>query len=188
MPKIVAQKIDWLKLGYKTFSEKGFSGIVVEKMSKTLNCNKSSFYWHFKTKKEFIREMVNYWVENKTKKIIEITSIEENPTQKINKLIDLTYRKLPYSDFIFYLKRYAVKDKSISNIIDDVDNQRIDYVKRLLIENGYKDNEAQIKASLLYKHLIGFYEMTRYKELDGHYMAEVKKEILQIIDIKPIKN
>lgn len=183
MPKIVAQKIDWLKLGYKIFSENGVSGIVVEKMSKMLNCNKSSFYWHFKTKKEFIREMVNYWVENKTKKIIEITSIEDNPTQKINKLIDITYCKMPYSDFIFYLKRYAVKDKTISKIIDCVDSQRIDYVKKLLIEYGYEDHEAEIKASLLYKHLIGFYEMTRYKELDDHYMTEVKKEIKQIIAI-----
>ncbi|WP_417858769.1 TetR/AcrR family transcriptional regulator [Xanthomarina gelatinilytica] len=183
MPKIVAQKKDWLKLGYKIFSEKGVSGIVVEKMSKTLNCNKSSFYWHFKTKKEFIREMVNYWVNNKTKKIIEITGIEDNPIQKINKLIDITYCKMPYSDFIFYLKRYAVKDKTISKIIDDVDNQRIDYVKKLLIESGYKDDEAQIKASLLYKHLIGFYEMSRYKELDGCYMADVKKEIKQVINI-----
>lgn len=183
MPKIVAQKIDWLKLGYKLFTEKGISGIVIEKMAKDLKCNKSSFYWHFKTKKEFIRQVVNYWVENKTKKIIEITSIEDNPAQKVNKLIDITYSKMPYSDFIFYLKRYAVKDKTISKIIDDVDNQRIEYVKRLLIENGYKDNEARIKASLLYKHLIGFYEMTRYKELDGHYMEEVKREIKQIIDI-----
>ena len=182
MPKIVAQKIDWLKLGYKFFAEKGISGIVVEKMSKQLNCNKSSFYWHFKTKKEFIRQMVNYWVENKTKKIIEIISAEDNASQKINKLIDITYCKMPYLDFIFYLKRYAVKDKSISIIIDDVDNQRIDYVKRLLTEYGYKDNEAKIKASLLYKHLIGFYEMTRYKELDDNYITEVKKEIDQIID------
>ena len=183
MPKIVAQKIDWLKLGYKLFTEKRISGIVIEKMAKDLKCNKSSFYWHFKTKKEFISQVVNYWVENKTKKIIEITNIEDNPAQKVNKLIDITYSKMPYSDFIFYLKRYAVQDKTISKIMDAVDNQRIEYVKRLLIENGYKDNEAQIKASLLYKHLIGFYEMTRYKELDDHYMEEVKREIKQIIDI-----
>ncbi|MFL0352639.1 TetR/AcrR family transcriptional regulator [Xanthomarina sp. GH4-25] len=183
MPKIVAQKKDWLKLGYKLFSEKGISGIVVENMAKNLNCNKSSFYWHFKTKKEFIRQMVNYWVENKTKKIIEITSAEDNASQKLNKLIEITYSKMPYLDFVFYLKRYAVKDKMISKIIDDVDNQRIEYVKELLKENGYKDKEAKIKASLLYKHLIGFYEMTRYKELDSKYMTEVKKEIEQIIDI-----
>lgn len=183
MPKIIAQKKDWIKLGYKLFAESGISGIVIEKMSKKLNCNKSSFYWHFKTKKEFIRQMVNYWVENKTRKIIEITSAEDNASKKINKLIEITYSKMPYLDFIFYLKRYAVKDKLISKIIDDVDNQRIDYVKGLLIENGFTEKEAMIKASLLYKHLIGFYEMTRYKELDNTYMVEVKKEVDQIIGL-----
>ena len=60
MPKIVAQKKDWIELGYKLFSETGISGIVIEKMSKILNCNKSSFYWHFKAKKEFIQQHGNF--------------------------------------------------------------------------------------------------------------------------------
>ena len=54
MPKIIAKKQDWINLGYKLFSEKGIAGIVVEKMASILNVNKSSFYWHFKTKKEFV--------------------------------------------------------------------------------------------------------------------------------------
>ncbi len=181
MPKIVAEKKDWIQLGYRLFAEKGVSGIVVEKMSKKLNCNKSSFYWHFKTKKEFINEIVIYWVNTKTKNIITRTDSEENTSQKLRKLIDITYSKMPYSDFIFYLKRYAVKDEKISKIIDKVDAERIAYVGNLLKKMGYSSKDAKIKASLLYKHLIGFYELTRYKELSEDYMIEVKKEINQII-------
>ena len=70
MPKIVAQKKDWIELGYKLFSEQGISGVIIEKMSKKLKCNKSSFYWHFKTKKEFIEQLTEYWVDNETEQII----------------------------------------------------------------------------------------------------------------------
>lgn len=59
MPKIVAKKEDWIKLGYKRFADQGVSGINVEKMAKALKVNKSSFYWHFKTRKDFIEQLVD---------------------------------------------------------------------------------------------------------------------------------
>jgi AcrR family transcriptional regulator len=182
MPKIVAQKKDWIELGYKLFSETGISGIVIEKMSKILNCNKSSFYWHFKTKKEFIQQLTNYWVDNETEKIIKLTSFEKNASKKLKLLIEVSYKKIPYLDFVFYLKRYAIKENIISKIIDNIDNHRIEYVHCLLKEIGYSNEDAKIKASLLYKHLIGYHEILRYKEQNENYLIEVKKEINQFID------
>ena len=35
MPKIVAQKEDWIRLGYQLFSNQGISGIVIEKMGRS---------------------------------------------------------------------------------------------------------------------------------------------------------
>ena len=74
MPKIIAKKEDWIILGYKLFSKKGISGIVVEKMALKLSVNKSSFYWHFKTKKDFkktynfIISSCMHWSKTKKKK------------------------------------------------------------------------------------------------------------------------
>ena len=182
MPKIVAQKKDWIELGYKLFSETGISGIVIEKMSKILNCNKSSFYWHFKAKKEFIQQLTNFWVDNETEKIIKLTSFEKSASKKLKLLLEVSYKKMPYLDFVFYLKRYALKENKISKIIDNIDNQRIAYVNCLLKEIGYSNRDAKIKASLLYKHLIGYHEMMRYKEQNENYLMEVKKEINQFIN------
>ncbi|WP_418637825.1 TetR/AcrR family transcriptional regulator [Winogradskyella sp.] len=183
MPKIVAQKKDWVKLGYKLFAKSGISGIVIEKMSKQLNCNKSSFYWHFKTKKEFIHQLANYWVDQETKKIITLTNTEEKASEKLHKLLEISYRKMPYLDFVLYLKRYAIKDEEISNIIDSVDHQRINYVYQLLKDMGYSNTDAKVKSSLLYKHLIGYYELMRNKKHDENSFKEVKEEISQFIDL-----
>ena len=60
MPKIIATKEDWINLGYKTFSEEGEKGIIVEKMAIKLKVNKSSFYWHFKTRKHFISDLTMF--------------------------------------------------------------------------------------------------------------------------------
>ncbi len=181
MPKIIAKKEDWIRLGYTLFAKQGISGIVIEKMSKKLSCNKSSFYWHFKTKKEFVEQVVKFWVTNETKETIKLTNTENAPSKKFKKLIAIVYKKEPFLDFIFYLKRYAQKEQRIQDIIDEIDNTRIAYVKDLLQGLGYSKQEAKIKSALFYKHLIGYHEMIRYKKQDKNYAQAVKKELNQFI-------
>ena len=160
MPKIIAKKEDWIFLGYKLFSEQGIAGIIVEKMAKKLKVNKSSFYWHFKTKKEFINEIITYWISSNTNQIISITDNQKSGEEQFIKLIELSFKKEPYLDFIFFLKRYAIKNKKIQIIIDEIDHQRIEYTKNILI---------------------GYHEMLRYKKQNKNYTEEVKIELNQFI-------
>ncbi|PHR26511.1 MAG: hypothetical protein COA38_14700 [Fluviicola sp.] len=181
MPKIIAKKEDWITLGYKLFSEKGMNGIVVEKMALKLNVNKSSFYWHFKTKKDFLNEIISFWVSTDTNRIITTVESKSSGKEKFNGLIELAFKKEPYLDFIFFLKRYALKDREIQTLIDKVDSQRIDYTKSILIEMGFSQNDASVKSTLFYKYLIGYHEMIRYKKQSDNYIEEVKNELNQFI-------
>ena len=181
MPKIIAKKQDWINLGYKLFSEQGIAGIVVEKMAKKLKVNKSSFYWHFKTKKDFVAEIVNFWVSENTNQIITLTDNEKSGKEKFEKLIKLSFKKDPFLDFNFFIKRYALKYKKIQSIIDEIDNQRIEYTKSILMQMNFSENEARIKAILFYKYLIGYHEMIRYKKQIRDYTTEVITELNQFI-------
>ncbi|WP_103864645.1 MULTISPECIES: TetR/AcrR family transcriptional regulator [Aquimarina] len=181
MPKIIAKKEDWITLGYKQFSEQGIRGIVVEKMALQLKVNKSSFYWHFKTKKDFMNEIISFWVTIDTNKIVSSIEKKQSGKEKFEKLIELVFKKEPYLDFIFFLKRYAIKNKEIQLLIDEIDKQRIDYTKGILIEMGFSINEATIKSTLFYKYLIGYHEMIRYKEQSKNYVSNVKIELNQFI-------
>lgn len=181
MPKIVAKKEDWINLGYRLFSEEGVSGIIVEKMAATLTVNKSSFYWHFKTKKDFIEQLTMFWINNETERIINLTNSKKTGVQKFKTLIVLVYKQDPFLDFIFHLKRYAIKEKKIQIINDKIDSQRIEYTYDLLLEMGYSKQDASIKSKLLYKHFLGYHEMIRNKKQRKDYQKEVKKEINQFI-------
>ncbi len=181
MPKIIAQKKDWINLGHKLFSEQGHAGIVVEKLAKKLKCNKSSFYWHFKTKKDFIQALIDHWVFIETEQIINLTNLEKSAKEKFDTLVALAYKKMPHQDFIFFLTRYAQNDKKTKAILDKIEKQRIEYVSTLLIDIGYSRQEAEIKSGIFYKHLIGYHEMIRYKKQDKDYLHEVKQELNQFI-------
>ena len=181
MPKIIAKYEDWINLGYQLFSEQGIAGIVVEKMAKTLKVNKSSFYWHFKTKKEFINQLVMFWKEKETDRIISLTNNKKSGLEKFKALIPLIYKQDPFLDFVFYLKRYSRKEKEIQKVMDDIEKQRIDYACNLIQDMGYSKQEAKLKASSLHKHFIGYHEFIRYKEQSINYVEEVELEIKQFI-------
>ncbi len=182
MPKIIATKEDWVSLGYRIFSEQGEPGIIVEKMAKKLKVNKSSFYWHFKTRKEFINELTVFWVNSATEQIIHLTNIRSTAKQKVKTLVSLIYKQDPNFDFLFFLKRYAQKEKKIQEVIDSIENKRIQYANDLLLELGYSKQEASIKSAILYKHFLAYHEIIRYKTQSLNYEKEVKEEINQFIE------
>ncbi|WP_304232915.1 TetR/AcrR family transcriptional regulator [Jiulongibacter sediminis] len=183
MPKIVATKEDWIKLGFQMFSDEGLSGIVIEAMAKKLKINKSSFYWHFSTKAAFIEEIINHWERVNTSKIIELVNNEPTPEARFEKLLELSFLKDSHIDFFFYLKKYARSSKALEALIESLDNERIAFTAGLLQQLGFSAAEASLKASIFYKYLIGYHEVIRYKEQSPTYLITVKNEIKEFINI-----
>lgn len=183
MPKIVATKDQWTKLGYQLFAEMGIRGLNVEKMSNVLKCNRSSFYWHFRTKKEFIDEVINFWIRTETEQVISKVEQFKTPRERLSAFLEIAFRHEPYLEFIFFLKRYSKKNEKIQVIIDRVDDRRLEFSANLFQDVGYSKKEASVKASIFYKYLIGHHEMIRNKKQPKNYLSFVKKELKHFLDI-----
>lgn len=181
MPRIVADKMDWVKLGFKLFAAHGISGIIVDKMANKLKCNRSSFYWHFSSKKGFMDEIVEYWKETDTNEIIALTQNGHTASERFRTLIKIVFKADPNIDFIFHLKRYAIGKKNIQRVIDGIDTQRMEYVAALLRDLGHDESEAPEKAEIFYKYLIGYHEMIRYKKQEKDYEEKVYTELRHFI-------
>jgi len=181
MPKIVATKEDWIILGYQLFTEAGEAGLNVDKMSRQLKCNKSSFYWHFKTKKDFVNCLIDHWIIMDTTEIIAEVNKESSPQKQLLKLIEVAFKEDANLDFIFHLKKYGRSNKQVAKVVERIDKERIAYVVQLLAGLGYPEKEARLKAQIFYKYLIGYHEMIRYKKQKKTYLSEVLTEINQFI-------
>ncbi len=183
MPKIIVAKEDWIKLGYQLFSDSGETGLNVDKMSRLLKCNKSSFYWHFKTKKNFLQALIEHWITQETATVVAKVNKQATPQKRFLTLLEMAFKKDANLDFIFFLKRYAQSDKPTAKIVEQIDLERIDFTSNLLIELGYSKENALLKAGLFYKYLIGYHEMIRYKKQEKNYLQQVLLELNQFIKI-----
>lgn len=184
MPKIVAKKEEWVKIGFLRFSQAGLAGINVEKMARQMKCNKSSFYWHFKTKKNFVDEVIRYWIALETDNIITATEAEPTAMGKFMRLIELTFAEDPYIDFNFYLKKLAQTRKDVLAIVCQVDDKRVAYVWDLFRGMGVPENLCATNAALFYKYLIGYHEVNKYQKRPAHYLQHVKADLEHFLNIK----
>ncbi len=183
MPKLIAQKEDWIELGYQLFANQGIVGIVVEKMAKQLKCNKSSFYWHFKTKDEFVLAVIQYWSQIETEHIIEQVESVSNPREQLDLFLQIAFKNDPYLEFIHYLLRYAQTRPTIQKIVDDITKRRLDFTTNMFLQLGYKRQEATTKARIFYYYLIGYHETIKNKKQDKNYMVEVTSDLKHFLNL-----
>ena len=59
-------KQDWLENALAVLSEKGRAGLSIEDLSEALGVSRGSFYWHFKDRKQFVHDLLEYWYEEYT--------------------------------------------------------------------------------------------------------------------------
>ncbi|WP_298264881.1 TetR/AcrR family transcriptional regulator [uncultured Lutibacter sp.] len=166
MPALKIEKTKWLKLGIEYFSIIGKQGINVEQMAKKLNCNKSSFYHHFKTKKNFLNEIIQYWYNKSMEPIItEIDSIRD-PKLRFERFLILGFRDKSRKDLMFYLRKESETNSNLKQLLNEFKKTRIIYGSQLIQKLGYSESEAIQKAETLYLFYIGWYEINKSSNND----------------------
>lgn len=76
---MTSSKENWIKAGYETFAVSGESGLKIEQLSEKTGISKSSFYHHFATLEIFIRELLDYHLQQAA-----IISDKENSAKNID--------------------------------------------------------------------------------------------------------
>ncbi|MDH3581657.1 MAG: TetR/AcrR family transcriptional regulator, partial [Hyphomicrobiales bacterium] len=53
----------WLAQAIDVLANKGANALTVSGLSGALGVTKGSFYWHFKDRNEFLRQLLDYWLQ-----------------------------------------------------------------------------------------------------------------------------
>jgi len=161
MSKIKVEKSEWLKLGVETFSVSGWEGFNVEQFASKLNCNKSSFYWHFKSKDVFLKETIEYWFDHSVKPISTTISKITDPHQRFLKFLTSSFQDKSRKDFMFFLRRLSSKDSDLIILVDKMTRTRLEFTTSMIMDLGYSNKDARIKAEILFNFYLGWYELNK---------------------------
>lgn len=141
-------KRQWLDAALDVLASAGVEGVRVAELARTLRISKSGFYWHFAGRNELLEEMKTYWVDEYSQQIMSEVLDQEGPLdQRLMKLVSLIRTKQS-GKYDLAFTSWAKRDPSVHELLDQVRDMRIEFVKGLLSDKFRSDEELEARARL----------------------------------------
>ncbi len=153
-------KIDWISAGFRALTLGGPQALNIEKIAVDLGVSKGSFYWHFKNLGIYKSAMIDHWVSEGTDRLINVTLSEKTePIERLKHLIgviaDTETTRYGGAMVESAIQNWAKFDPEVSEKIHQVDETRLDFLAKQMVETGQSQAKAQQSARILYATLIG---------------------------------
>lgn len=142
---------DWLEHGLEVLGTHGFMALKADPMAKSLGVSRGSFYWHFSNLNDFHVRVLEHWRSNTTSQVIQ--SVSDASGDRLVRLVAQAFaadRKLERA-----VRSWAAAVNWVADAVDIVDDQRIDFIRKLLVDDGLPRRLAGPRAMLLYWGYLG---------------------------------
>jgi AcrR family transcriptional regulator len=158
---VKATRDDWLDLALSALAIEGVAHVTVLNLSERLGVSRSSFYWYFKNRDELLDALVDRWDRLNTRSI---AAQAEEPAATVNEAVCNVFRCWvnpaifsPRLDFA--VREWARRSAHVREALDRSDRVRTEALKALFVRFGYEDEDAFVRARVLYYMQIGYYAL-----------------------------
>ena len=148
----------------------------------------SSFYHYFNTREEYLEQLLEYWHEEGSMKVMQEVFLEEDPEEALRQLFEtLLDRNFIHECFLLQLRASSYGNELFLKQIEETDKIRILFLTSLLTRTGLKDEAARKKAEQIYKHIMGLYACRNLIPMDAEEKKYFFEDLELIFEIK-LKN
>jgi AcrR family transcriptional regulator len=137
---------EWLAQALEALSREGGNVLTVEALAHRMNVSRGSFYWHFKDRSDFIRQLVGYWSDVFSKEIVEeVQKLQVNAEERLLALMKaIVLSRLNQYDVP--IRAWASHDPVAARQVKKVDKLRTDFVRALFRETGFTGDELEMRT------------------------------------------
>ena len=158
---VKATRDDWLDLALSVLAAEGVAHVTVLNLSERLGVSRSSFYWYFKNRDELLDALLERWDRLNTRSIV---GQADEPAATVNQAVCNVFRCWvnpaifsPRLDFA--VREWARRSVNVRKSLDRSDRVRTGALKALFVRFGYGDEDALVRARVLYYMQIGYYAL-----------------------------
>ena len=169
---------DWLDMGLHLLSQDGVSALTLDRLCDAMHKTKGSFYHHFGDMKSYVGALLAHWQANLTQAAIDQAETAPDPKARLA-LLDRTVRSLDHRlDQI--IRTWAKQDPRAAQVLAEVDQTRIDYIRELFEANGLEPQLAHRLAELEYTAFLGAQQ--RFGDLNSPEAEQVASTLRRAIE------
>ncbi|WP_195179477.1 TetR/AcrR family transcriptional regulator [Mesorhizobium sp. INR15] len=158
---VKATREDWLKLALETLISDGVERVRVQILGQSLDVSRSSFYWYFKSRQDLLDQLLEYWRQTNTRFIVERA---ERPAPSVVRAVMNIFEcwvdeKLFDPRLDFAIRAWARRSPATRRVLDEADDQRVNAIRDMFLRHGYDQEDAFVRARVLYFMQIGYYSL-----------------------------
>jgi AcrR family transcriptional regulator len=162
----------WIVAGRDQFAEHGLKGINIDHLSKTVGIARTSFYHFFKTKDQFLREVVDYWVQDGSMRLLKIFKKIDDPREQLLTIYELALGNNVNDQFKSQMRNAALKNKFLKKKLEETETLRIEFMTQLFRDFGFDNEDSKERALIGYQIYLGFLE---FHKTTGYNQSEIKR-------------
>jgi AcrR family transcriptional regulator len=158
---VKATRGNWLDAALSVLAIEGVGRVTVLNLSDRLGVSRSSFYWYFKNRDELFDSLLGRWEELNTRAIV---TQADAPAISINEAVCNVFRcwidpEIFSPRLDFAVREWARRSPKVRKALDRSDSDRTDAIKAMFERFGYRDEDALVRARVLYYTQIGYYAL-----------------------------
>jgi AcrR family transcriptional regulator len=157
----------WLSAALEVVARKGGAKLRVRDLVQNLGVSTGSFYWHFRSRDNFVANLVDYWGREFTSRVAEHMANVEGDARK--RLLVLMEYLLEHDSahYDVAVRAWAAQEPAVARQVRRVDRLRFRVVRSLFEEMGFSGRELEMRTSTF----VVFHSMER-----GYLVQASKKE------------
>lgn len=158
---VKATKDDWLKLALETLISDGVESVRILTLGQKLGVSRSSFYWYFESRQDLLDQLLEHWRNKNTRVIVE-RALRPAPsvTQGVLNIFECWVDEALFNPRLdFAIRAWARSSPAVHAIIEAADNERLDAIRTMFSRQGYAQDDAFVRARVLYFMQIGYYSL-----------------------------
>jgi AcrR family transcriptional regulator len=141
-------KDQWLAKGLEALEAGGIEAVKVERLAKALGISRSGFYWHFKNRQELFDHLLDYWTREYTGTVTDNPDLMKlDPKKRLLASMEMI-RDKHLGKFDLAMTSWANSDSKIRKVVNEVVKMRLDYLRKIFAELGFKGDELEMRTRL----------------------------------------
>ena len=160
---IVAARASYYEAGLEILAELGFGGLKLAEVCSRLGVTSGSFYHYFTGWSAYTRELLSYWMHDRTIRLSEVFRQVSDPRERMQQIIREVLA-LPHSAEAA-IRAWASVDPGVHEVQVEVDRARFGVCYEYAFEIVHDERQAEVFAHWAVYLLVGFEQSTL--ERDG---------------------
>jgi len=151
----------WLNAARDALIREGVGAVQIGRLARSLGVTRGGFYWFFDSRRQLLKELAADWEHTNTaafKQVLQDSG--HNGVAEFQAITDIWVNERSYSPaWDSAMRDWARTAKAIANAVRRVDDERIEILKQIFLDMGYDEDEAFVRARIVYFHQIGYYTL-----------------------------